>query len=185
MNDYKNRLPKNVIAYPISKDLIKRAKNAYKKQPQYKSTKELNPFRDLYGYIGQQGVIEWIESQGFIVEYGDYFDDSNSGDEYDFIWKYEKCDVKTSPTDKDFPRVYRNSRFLVKEGTKKVDRFVFAKVNAEEKLLYIAGTISWADFYGTEENQKPLSKEFESENMKHPCRYILNKDLESFKDFIY
>lgn len=175
-----------IIGTPISDDLLERAKEALKKQPKYKSTKELSKFRDLYGYIGQLGVVEWMNSLGFEVEHGEYFKDDKLGDDCDFVWRDEKCDVKASSTSKGYPIVYPKTRFLVKDGTKEVDRFVFAKVNLPDKILLIAGTMSWYDFWGVpEEYKKGIARPFESERIKHPCHFVLARELESFTNFVY
>lgn len=177
---------KQIIELPISDDLLSRAKEAFKKQPKYRSTRELNKYRDLYGYIGQFGIIDWFQDLGFNSEHEDYFTDDKKGDEYDFIWRYERCDVKASPTSKDYPKVYPKSRLLVKDDTKQVDRLVFVKVNIPDRKMFIAGTISWQNFWGVpEEYLEGKAKPFESKNSKYPCHYILAKDLDDFKKFVY
>lgn len=176
---------KQIIPVPISEDLLERAKEALKQQPKYKSTKELNRYRDLYGYIGQFGVIEWIADLVFTPDHEEYFTEDKKGDECDFVWRYEKCDVKASPTSKGYPKVYPKSRLLVKDDTKKVDRLVFVKVNVSDRMMYIAGTISWQKFWGVpEEYLEGRAKPFESKKVKHPCHYILAKDLSDFKKWV-
>ena len=95
----------------------------------------------------------------------------------DFEWRYEKCDVKSSPVSEDYPKVYPTSRLLVRDGTKKVDRFVFTKINLKDKVVLIAGCIKSHKFWDL---AKPLI-----ENAKHPCHYVLAKELSPFRDFIY
>jgi hypothetical protein len=168
----------SIIEVPLTKDLIMRAWKAYKEQPEYQSTKNLNDKRDFYGYLGQLGVIEWMESKKLYPEHGKYFEESKKGDKCDFIWRGELCDVKTSPVTKEFPYVYKKSRLLLNDETKKVDRLVFAKVNLWDKVLYIAGTVSWYTFYY-------LAKPLTGENVKDPCHYVLAKDLDDFWDYAF
>lgn len=160
---------------------MERAIKAHKQTPYFKSTMELNPENDLVGYIGQAGTIEWVESQGFVVPHGGYYNEERKGDNGDFEWRYEKCDIKSSPMNdpKKFPRVYANSGLLLKEGTKKVDRLVFVKVNFLDKKFFIVGVIRWNSFM-------KKAKVFESENKRYSCRRIKVKQLdEGFDDFIF
>jgi hypothetical protein len=138
------------------------------------STRDLNKDKNLIGAIGQLVATKQIRDWGYDVETC-YFDPEVSSDSCDFMWKYEKVDVKSSPGYASG----HNSRFLIKEESesKKVDRYVFVKVNLEERNCYIAGCITYNDFWN-----KALV--FESPRIKFPCKYVLGKDLTSFKDFI-
>jgi hypothetical protein len=144
----------------------------------FQSTRNLNEDRDLIGAIGQLWVIEQIKSWGFVPQEWGYFDPNKRSDDCDFIWRYEKCDVKASPT--QFPQIYRNSRFLIKDDSesKKVDHYIFVKVDLAGKKVVIAGCMKYNCFW---EDSLP----FESYKIKYPCHYILAKDLTPFEDFIY
>ena len=165
----------------ISDHLMKEASEVYNKMKDinYSSTVNLGKYRDFYGVLGQHAVLEKIRDWGFDPIAEKYFDEDNrQGDQFDLYWRYQRCDVKASPTSKDFPKVYPKSRLLLRENTKEVDTLIFAKVNVQERKVYVPGVISWDRFHR-------ISKPFQSENMKHPCYWIQARDLSSFRKFVY
>jgi hypothetical protein len=159
--------------------LFERAEEEQKKVT-YKglaSTRNLNEDRDFIGAVGQLFVIDEMRSWGFEPKHSDYFDPKRSGDECDLEWRYEKIDVKTSPLTNNYNKIFPNSRFLVKDESmyKKVDRYVFVKVNMETEEVVIAGCIDYNRFWRIAE---PMTGKLD-------CHYVLARQLADFKKFVY
>jgi hypothetical protein len=174
----------DIIEVPFTDEFleaaIKQQKMMHDKMEGFQSTINMNNDRDLLGFLGQASVVHKIREWGYEPKFSAYFNPALTGDDGDFEWRYEKCDVKASSVSKDFPKVYPNSRFLIKDKSevKEVDRYVFCKVDIPKRVVLIAGCMNYNRFW---RDSKPL----ESDKCKEPCHYVLAKDLDSFRKFIY
>ena len=132
----------------------------------WESTRNLNEDRDVIGMIGQYAVVQQATEWGE-VDAPEYYDSNLEGDEYDFKFKGKTWDVKSFTGDYE--------RLLIKNDSKgkKVDRYVFAKVDLTGKTVHILGWMSFDQFW---EQARP----FKSKNVKYPCHYIFSQELESF-----
>lgn len=174
----------NCLEYPISRSLKDQAEEDSKNITQQKgfvnaSTVNLSERRDYVGSIAQNGLIEKIYSMGIKVEeVTPYFNSSIHQDEYDFKQRGARVDVKGSEMTSDFPQVYPNTRFLIKDKSKdkRVDYYAFVKVNLEDDLIHIAGIISYEDFWTL---GQPFIGKF-----KNPSHFVLAKDLKPLMPFI-
>ena len=158
----------------LSDSLIKETKKL--KGLNFASTKNLSPLRDTLGFLGQEAVTRALKEAGEEVDAPPYLTDFK-GDEYDFKWRGETWDVKTSPLG-EAPPYCKNCRLLVKNDSKdkKIDNYVFAKIDLEAKRVYIVGFIGYNYFW---EHSLP----FKSKRVKLPCRCIFKKDLKDFEEY--
>ena len=138
---------------------------------------------DFVGSLAQQAVSTQFKLWGFLPEETPFFNPDINNDQFDFLWLEERLDVKGSSTAKGFPDVYPNSRFLrtdhkCEKDIAKIDRYVFVKVNYQDKVAIIAGTIRVRKFWA-------MAKKCEGMSVTTPSHYILAKNLESFKKFVF
>jgi len=172
----------------IDDDLIAQAFEDEKKMLDQKgknnpTTLVLNKRMVFWGSIAHNGVFRKMSEWGIEPEVKTpFFDASIHQDEYDFMLRGLKYDIKGSPIGK-FPDgtpitvVYPKSRVLIKdeEKNKPMDIYVFCKVDLPEKMLHIAGVCRYHDFW---EN---FNLPFEGK-VKHPCHFVLISQTEDFKD---
>lgn len=165
----------------ITKELLEQAKRDNEDMLKQKgknnpTTLILNEENDIIGSLGQNAMFVYMDLRKIEYKKTRFFDKNIHQDSCDFECGKASFDVKCSPTSKDFPSVFGNSRLLVKNASKGkyVDYYVFAKIT-EKKVVHLVGYIGYRDFW--EKKGKP----FVSSKVKEPCTYVLVSDLVAFK----
>jgi hypothetical protein len=138
---------------------------------------------DFIGSLAQQAVSIQFRIWGFHPPETPFFNPDITHDPFDFFWREERLDVKGSPTSKDWPDVYPKSRFLRidHKGEKdlgKTDRYIFVKIDLQDRLAIIAGVIGVKKFWN-------IAQDCSGMGIKTPSHYVLAKDLDSFRDFVF
>lgn len=168
----------------ITDDLLEQAKideqNMKRQKGENNPTEILMTKDDHYiGSVAQNIVFRWFDESGIYVEKTKYFDETIHQDRCDFEHRGLN-DVKGSPTKGKWNEVYPNTSFLLSNHQleKVVDWYTFVRVDFEKEVAHIAGVISYQDFM---DKSKPL----DHENLKHPCRQILAKQLKPFRNYAF
>lgn len=167
---------------PLTKEMVALAE---KHEKQFRENKGIQNMLtedcDLIGSLAQQAVVKQFELWHFKADNSKIFDPNITSDKYDFIWRYEKCDVKGSSLGKDWHDVFKNTRFLIESEkelshrVKGLQRYVFVKIDLQDRMAIIAGTISFEDFW-----RKSYDAEEYDMRVKKPTRFILASQLTSF-----
>lgn len=138
---------------------------------------------DVIGSLAQQAVAYQMMMWGLKPENSDFFQRDINSDEFDFMWRYEKVDVKGSPFGEGWHIIYPKTRFLIEQNKenihfqKGINRYVFVKIDLKLKKAIIAGIISFNRFWEQAVRE-------DSGNWKVPTAWVSFNDLESFEDFV-
>jgi len=168
--------------YSISEDLIAQAEEEeallaeQKGEVTIPTTIGLSDRFHFWGSLAQNGTFEYIRSLGITVDHeSPYFSPDISHDEYDFMHRGKKVDVKGSPSKSD--QVYPGSRFFVRyDSPPQMHYYLFVKIDLENRIFHFPGIITRADMFGQ------LGK-FETEGVKYPCRITEARNLSPLRNF--
>jgi hypothetical protein len=149
------------------------------------TTFNMNADRDIIGSLGQNGVVEYMKSiKKDPTEITPYFSPFIHKDQYDFVYNGLSNDVKTTPMrlfrdGTPYRILYPNTSYLVHDNDqeKKIDIYTFVSVNLEERLLHIAGVISYKKFWR-------IARQCPYPNIKAPCHMIGIGELLPFPQYL-
>jgi hypothetical protein len=114
------------------------------------------------------------------------FDATITSDDFDFMWRYELCDVKGSPFGKKWHDVVPNSHFFIESSKelfhrrKGLKRYIFVKIDLEDDMAVIAGVISVEDFW-----KKGGDARVAGMKVLTPTTFVDAPQLESFRKFAF
>ena len=144
---------------------------------------EMSDYCDRIGSIGQQCVSNYLKEEGLAFEETPFFDSTINKDLFDFKIIDQKIDCKASPIG-EFDYVHPKSRLLVRndkqEIDKKIDYYLFVKVDLSKMITHIAGIINYWDFWKLGQT----SEDYEMK-IKKPCHFVFAYQLTPLLDFIY
>lgn len=144
------------------------------------STLFLAQRRDLIGSLAHNAVIEKIQDWNIEIQWTPYYDASIHADQYDLLYDGLRIDVQGTPIrisqEKRIIRPYTS--FLIKneKEQKPMDYYCLTAVDLEERIVHIAGVISYHTLW------KP---ENEARGVPHPAHQVYAKDLTSLRKFIF
>jgi len=145
-------------------------------------TDNLNPNKNMYGYLGHLAVEMVLSSQGVdfqstrIVKY-------KQGDEYDLAIVNDRIDVKAHPRELD-PKWFFNENLLVLEidvekykKTGELTHFCFVRVKPDMTEGYVFGMIEWSRFLELAEpvTYKAPSYQIKSRQLTPILKYAATK----------
>ncbi len=160
--------------------------------PKSRGDTQLSFEKDKDGYIGEKVVDMVIQDWGFQAEFSD-LERTNFKDKYrkmegrcdwDLKWRGQRVDVKTSPINESFDRVFANFNLLIhnkQSDYQEVDDYLFVKICTKRNLYWIIGLINKYQFWGL--NQTPK----EDWKMKdRECQFVRVEQLESqFRSWVF
>lgn len=172
---------------PITSEMAERArKDANSLDTQHGRDTRLTRDSGFIGSLAQQAVAKQFSLWGLKPENSRIFDPSITSDECDFVWRYERCDVKGSPCGKNWHDVFPNTHFFIETEKKKVheekglQRYVFVKIDLEENMAIISGVMSFEDFW-----KKGVDARVAGMRVKIPTTFVDARQLDSFRKFVY
>lgn len=132
---------------------------------------------DLIGSLAQNAVFTYIENMGIYVETTPYYDPRRNADKCDLYHRGQFVDIKGSSIYK-YPHVTRYTKHLVydHQKDKPMDEYLFCKVDIDNRLVHIAGLVSYEEAW--QDKYRYMVKG------KHPAHQIPQPVLKPFREWL-
>lgn len=114
------------------------------------STRPLSSRRDILGSLSQNGILDVFQVFGMDggLQLTPYFSPEMHSDNWDFSYRGETYDIKSSPMRK-FKYITHKTTFLVSDHQqmKYVGHYCFAQVDFDNRVIHYPGVISYERFW--------------------------------------